>query len=1281
MHIAMEVVETLWENHKLLLANPTYTEADTITHLIDPVLAYLGYPASHQLRESQINKNRPDIVLWNKPFVHSGSEPANAILEAKPLNHDLEGKGESRAERPKNQIRRYVNGYQHSRPGTYGILTDGNIWYMIQRAETESHAPYIFIDDWKLLEGTKAEAASALEQVDLILKGSQPVAAPLKLLKAYQKAQAICQAIADKKGPAEILHLLTNKTGHRATLEGQVQLLGKAKEAESSQWAQYAYTTAGRIKAEQGDLDHEASSVAVMRATRAESADDETLYREDTAIAAITFAKAVPLKMSVTLVVQPDSEDDPSTARLAVHYQGHTGMTSEFNPNTPAPMTLRTIQRIYDQLNKKAPVMAKTLTDAVAARGVRQDFYKQIANGWTLRQQRKAKGAATQRHAYREAVLRHLIRTIFAWILKEDGKLPPEPFDEAFAKREASGNYHDGILTFLFHERLNRQENERIAHTNSEINKALSDTRFLNGSLFSRHKHDHLLKLDDADYFGTNPNEPGLFTILNEYEWTASEHSPQSSDQTIDPEVLSNLFENLIAATMFGDEVPDRMPAGTYYTPSDVALEMVKDALASAVEGEAPKDWKRRDLVELFGDEETPIPEASAPARTNLVERIRNLTIYDPAVGSGEFPFISTLAIKSALRKLGVPDDNAILTRDIISRQIFAQDISPMAVQVARLRLFIAIIAAESGGGNHPPLPNLEAKIVCADTLATVADKKWTPIQSGTLQSTQEDVNKALLQLAEIRRQWQVAHDEATKESLRRQDDDARNNLRTMLRGKMANQETTSFAQHPLLQPDAPPATTDARLLFYDDGRDGFDIVIGNPPYEDMYKDLQADKNSTKEEKQALSRKKKERRDNLVQNKKYTTTDGKDLYNLMAEAALALVKPTGGVVTLIVPLSICFGQDKKSLRQLFESRCNQIRLRCQDNRPDKAFHDSPVESAESRQRTTIITARTGDENPRIEISGTNRWRKSERHEYLTSRQKSLVRSRGAGVEVNLDAQWERIPTKEVQDLISHMRLTKNKIRDLSQTGENDYRISFPMSAMYFITATPPAELGRDEMTFPIAKEEHFELAIAAANSHVAYVWWATYGDAFHIKANEMKTIAIPAPWLDDEDTNREVRELARSLLQVIYKESEHAAIHRQARTLLKVVDDENKIEEAHALALSLFEAIDEENTTTEVCEIARDLVEKTEGLPELGQARMLANQMIMAIKKIRKGETIKTGTSSKEQDSLDLHVAAPEIIEGIDKLYLKALGLQEEPLLTQLRTIRGDSTWRLGSQW
>ena len=450
--------------------------------------------------------------------------------------------------------------------------------------------------------------------------------------------------------------------------------------------------------------------------------------------------------------------------------------------------------------------------------------------------------------------------------------------------------------------------------------------------------------------------------------------------------------------------------------------------------------------------------------------------------------------------------------------------------------MFIAIMAADSPGifgRNSPPLPNLEARIICADTLATVADPNWTPFEYGSFQTTMDEVNACLLRVAQIRTQWLTTHDEKTKQELRTKDLEARRELRRAIHGNMTSMETQNFADHALLEPDAPPANTDPRLLFYNDDMHGFDIVIGNPPYESIYKDLRPGPYASKERKKELTRETKARRNHLAVNKGYKTTRGKDLYNLIAEASLSLVRPEAGVVSLIVPLSLCFGQDQIHLRRLFERRCRHIGLRNQDIRPDKSFHDSPVEHPANSQRTTIVTATTGTGKPTIEVTGANKWRKSERYEYLSSRARVVTRQEGPPIHVDLDGQWERIPTLEIQELTSLMRKEPKKIAHLREHGANPYEVAFPLSARYFITATPANSLDRKEFTLPIAEQSFLELALAAANSHAAYAWWKVYGDAYHIKPSEVSTIAIPKPWLEHERTNRAVRELGQALIDAI----------------------------------------------------------------------------------------------------------------------------------------------------
>ena len=189
--------------------------------------------------------------------------------------------------------------------------------------------------------------------------------------------------------------------------------------------------------------------------------------------------------------------------------------------------------------------------------------------------------------------------------------------------------------------------------------------------------------------------------------------------------------------------------------------------------------------------------------------------MFDPAAGSGEFPLMSVYAIRTALEKLGRDDADGRLTRDVIAKQVFAQDVNPMAVQITRLRLFIAIIAAEKGVPSRLPLPNLEAKIVRADTLATVPNLGWRPAATGGLQDAAKFVSGALAERASIFARWADAHEETAKARLRAEDARARARLKDALRSGISNPETATFADHPLLEPDAPPARIDPRLLFY----------------------------------------------------------------------------------------------------------------------------------------------------------------------------------------------------------------------------------------------------------------------------------------------------------------------------------------------------------------------------------------------------------------------------------------------------------------------------------
>ena len=205
--------------------------------------------------------------------------------------------------------------------------------------------------------------------------------------------------------------------------------------------------------------------------------------------------------------------------------------------------------------------------------------------------------------------------------------------------------------------------------------------------------------------------------------------------------------------------------------------------------------------------------------------------------------------------------DAAEPTPEIIKSQLHGQDIHALAAQITRLRLFIALKAADRKANRDAPLPNLDARIVCADTLGTVADPDWRPAlsSSGThqagsrnrRQSSQRSGRLAdpglmdgIRAVAEARGSWLDAHTKEEKQTVLQAHGQASERLSVLLResGALASDELAEFAENTPLFPRHPvPSKTDARLLFHEDPWRGFDVVIGNPPYEKLSESLSAD--------------------------------------------------------------------------------------------------------------------------------------------------------------------------------------------------------------------------------------------------------------------------------------------------------------------------------------------------------------------------------------------------------------------------------------------------------
>ena len=712
-------------------------EASTLSLLVRPALSALGYPATHRIPEYGEQRNRLDEACFLN-VVASAPGHAAVIVEAKAYGADFD-KSVGRYGSPDRQIQRYLKQHVASGSNTLGVLTDGAKWRIYRRTGNVSNPDVEFLAEHNFRSLAQSEQGSLANDnlprrlQDLVKRLARASITsrtiPSRSSAQVNPADSLFAALAENLQPDYILRQLLKEPQvvAQTNLADAVTLQGVHKDAHDKDWETYSYTAAIPLQSNNPRLTGNCATIAVVQYSHDPS---RGLSRPDAALCARTFASASDAGAAVVLAYSA-APGDSIEARLAVAVGGQVNMTAAFDPSLPAPSARTAIGQLLPLLQNPVDggMAADKLLAPLEAAPLRQQFYREVAQ-WTGRMQ---KGKDRQQ---RQAILRHLVRVMFAWILKEESVIPPELFERAFvnAHLDAIGHYHSDVLRFLFHQRLNVPHPVRSAHAVAAIQEAMEQTPFLNGSLFAEHGDDDELDLTPEDYWSADEKEPGLFTIFSRYYWTMDEHRPGESEQTLDPELLSNLFERLITPTEQGTEPPLSQPHGTYYTPADVADEMVKDALAAAVRDYAPDSVSDAELLDLFGSADAPLPAMMPREQRRLTRRIKELRIFDPAVGSGEFLFSTLLALQRALRKLD--PDAANPAESIIKRQLAGQDIHPLAVQITRLRLFIAItaerVSAATRKSTPPPPPPPENR--CSTTnhcptwkRASCAPTRWKP--------------------------------------------------------------------------------------------------------------------------------------------------------------------------------------------------------------------------------------------------------------------------------------------------------------------------------------------------------------------------------------------------------------------------------------------------------------------------------------------------------------------------------------------------------------------------
>ena len=257
------------------------------------------------------------------------------------------------------------------------------------------------------------------------------------------------------------------------------------------------------------------------------------------------------------------------------------------------------------------------------------------------------------------------------------------------------------VLEPLFFNTLNERRTNDLADSRWGENIKIP---YLNGGLFDK---DNLDKKDidfPYDYFKE------LMDFFAMYNFTIDENDPEDSEIGIDPEMLGHIFENLLE---------DNKDKGAFYTPKEIVQYMSQESVAQYLKSHAPEELHT--AIDSLIKQRVVEPILQNKENARLVNKVLSVVkVCDPAIGSGAFP-MGVLNVLFDCRHLlygfiGKNEDfsYAKVKRDIIQNNIYGVDIEKGAVDIARLRFWLALVVDE----NEPqPLPNLDYKIMCGDSL------------------------------------------------------------------------------------------------------------------------------------------------------------------------------------------------------------------------------------------------------------------------------------------------------------------------------------------------------------------------------------------------------------------------------------------------------------------------------------------------------------------------------------------------------------------------------------
>ena len=640
------------------------------------------------------------------------------------------------------------------------------------------------------------------------------------------------------------------------------------------------------------------------------------------------------------------------------------------------------------------------------------------------------------------------------------------------ANERQKENFLDDILEDLFTEGLDRNRSDQGDLYDTKV-EGFRNCRipYLNGGLFERDILDKKPSHFPASYFN------GLLTMLSQYNFTIDENDPNDAEVGVDPEMLGRIFENLLE---------DNKDKGAFYTPKEIVQYMCRESLIAYLQTDMREEDK--ECIRQFVT--THDASQLGELKEYIDQKLYDVKICDPAIGSGAFPMglLRELFFCRSAIEPNIVENAANIKRHIIQNNIYGVDIERGAVDIARLRFWLSLIVDEK---SPEALPNLDFKIMQGNSLleqykgvdlSTMTEKKIGAGESLTFFDSMLDVYRK--NLRDKLTEYYACPEHDKKMQLRKDIAD------------IVKQELVEQGIHIDFEDMDLSANSQFFLwhtwfhdVFSRPSKEGFDIVIGNPPYGAKYD------NQTKR----------------YYKNTYVTANSirglqkgsLDTYTLFIELGYNLLRKNGRFA-YIVPISLTSSDSLTGVHRLLMGNCDTIYISSYAVRPKPVFENAVV-------NTSILLFKK-TETPCQYLFSTKMHRRG--NEFELQRLIDNLQF----VDVKGQTLYGRIPKigSEIEKTILNKLFNYTKLGSLIKTSGSPIIYRFA-GGRYFKVVTNYSTGSSAERTIYFANSKIADAVGCVLSSSLSFWFYQIFSDNLNWKTYEIENFTVPQLSAEDID--------------------------------------------------------------------------------------------------------------------------------------------------------------------